>query len=349
VARINFLRLAVVVGVCVACTPAVVIERVATPEMEDTPTIPTIQATDVTVPEVASTPTLTPASISTTTPAATVDVSQGEILFSVYPDGDIGLVDADGSNEKILLDAPMDLGFNTNRHASWLPDGSGISYTVDDFTQAEIWVMDSDGGNQHFLIGGAASNSSHCWSPDGSMLAYVSTRFRINLYNMTNNEQISLTDGSLSLEGDPDWSLDGSQIAFSATAGGNQDIYIINADGTGLVRVTNHPASDKYPDWSPDGTMIVFSSPRDGDTIDDIFVIDITQGMEEDGNIPLQLTFGETFDVDPDWNWDGSIIVYAAHHAGASHATLFLINATGGSSYQLLRENTYHFPQWRPR
>jgi len=338
----------VLIGICVACAPVGVTESIATPEMENTPVIPTIQASDVIIPEDDSIPTPTPASISNPTPAATLDVSQGEILYSVYPDGDIGLVDADGSNPKILLDVPTDLEINDNRHASWLPDGSGISYTVDDFVQAEIWVMDSDGANPHFLIGGVASNSSHCWLPDGKKIAYVSTQFKIQIFDLIHQTLSTLTDGNLGLEEHPDWSLDGSRIAFSAIEGGNQNIYIINADGTGLVRVTDHPAVETHPDWSPDGMKIAFSSTRDGDHVEDIFVIDLSQGMEEDGNNPIQLTFGDTYDVDPDWSPDGSIIGYASFTSSAHHAILFLVDTNGVSRFQLFRENTYHSPQWRP-
>ena len=47
------------------------------------------------------------------------------------------------------------------------------------------------------------------------------------------------------------WSPDGSRIAFSSNRDGNFDIYTMSADGSGLTRLTNHPASDKDPVWSP--------------------------------------------------------------------------------------------------
>jgi TolB protein len=63
------------------------------------------------------------------------------------------------------------------------------------------------------------------------------------------------------------WSPDGRRIAFSGSGG----IYVINADGTGLKRLTNNRVWDQAPLWSPDGKMIAFFSVRNGD--DEIYVM----------------------------------------------------------------------------
>ena len=366
-----------VIGVCVACQPEESTLPTNTPVVETTcvtpspevnagadqptetprPTLtPTPLPSDTPTPLPPDTPTPDepthtprPTINASPTPAPTVNVGQGEILFSVYPYGAIGTMSADGSGYRVLLNMPRTLAINNNRHASWLPDGSGISYTVDDFGQAEIWVMDSQGGDQRFLLGEVATDSAHSWSPDGASLVFVSAQNRIALYNLADQTVAQLTDGHFRSEGDPDWSPDGSRITFAAAEGGNQDIYIISVDGTDLVRLTSHPDVDQQPDWSPDGSKIAFSSTRDGDHIKDIFVIDLGLGTEQEGNIPVQLTFEDTLDIDPDWSPDGASLVYAAHTFGGSHATLFAVAVGGGPRRQLTEENTYHSPQWRPR
>jgi Tol biopolymer transport system component len=288
-------------------------------------------------------------SVSNPTAVPVSDIDSREILFSVYPNGDIGIMNSDGSNLQILLDTPPNLAINDNRHASWLPNGNGISYTVDDFSgNAEIWIMDSQGDNPQLLLEDVLTDSTHAWSPDGRKIAYVSRNHQIMLFDRVSQTLTPLTDGSFRSEDDPDWSSNGSMIAFSAREGGNQDIYVINSDGSDLARVTIHPGTDQHPDWSTDGTKIVFSSTRDDDRIKDIFVIDLTQGMEEDGNTPVQITFDDTLDIDPDWSTDGGRIVYAAHDFGAAHATFFIMDVNGRNQTQLTRENTYHSPQWRP-
>lgn len=273
----------------------------------------------------------------------------GTILFSVYPYGEIQTIQTDGSNLTTLLDMPKTQDINNNRHAMWIPDGSGISYTVDNFSSAEIWRMNPDGSDQQLLISNAATDSSHAWSPDCKTIAYVSSNHHILLFNLNEQSESPLTDGDLRMEGDPNWSPDEAQLVFSAIGGGgNQDIYTINVDGSNLTQITSHPDNDLYPAWSPDGNTIAFSSTRDGDFIKDIYSIDLAKGTEEQGNTPVQLTFAETNDIAPSWSPDGAYLVYGSHESGGAHATLWIINSSGEKSVQLTEKNTYHSPQWKP-
>jgi len=49
----------------------------------------------------------------------------------------------------------------------------------------------------------------------------------------------------------PSWSLGDSQIAFLSNREGNKDIFIMNADGSGVYNLSNHPVDDRHPSWSP--------------------------------------------------------------------------------------------------
>src|ERR1044071_7490075 len=66
-----------------------------------------------------------------------------------------------------------------------------------------------------------------------------------------------------SVELDPYFSPDGSQIAFSATIAGNTDVYVMSAAGGDPKRLTYHPAIDRVRGWSPDGRRVIFASGRD--------------------------------------------------------------------------------------
>jgi WD40-like Beta Propeller Repeat len=66
------------------------------------------------------------------------------------------------------------------------------------------------------------------------------------------------------IDNHPVWSPDGERVAFSRTDGGNADIYVVGADGTGLVRLTMDPGTDFFPAWSPDGLRLAWCASRDG-------------------------------------------------------------------------------------
>ena len=65
-------------------------------------------------------------------------------------------------------------------------------------------------------------------------------------------------------DGSPAWSPDGKRIAFYSERDGNAEIYVMNADGTGVTRLTRHERGRRLPAWSPDGRTISFDSDRDG-------------------------------------------------------------------------------------
>jgi Tol biopolymer transport system component len=67
-----------------------------------------------------------------------------------------------------------------------------------------------------------------------------------------------------SVKTDPMYSPDGLKIAFISTHDGDPEIFVMNADGTGLRKLTDNTAVDAAPSWSPDGGKIVFTSDRGG-------------------------------------------------------------------------------------
>jgi len=78
------------------------------------------------------------------------------------------------------------------------------------------------------------------------------------IYLLTANELRKLTDNSWSDEY-PRWSPDGTRIAFSANPHGHFDIYVMNADGSGLTEITSSPGDEVEPAWLPDGSALAFT------------------------------------------------------------------------------------------
>jgi TolB protein len=82
-------------------------------------------------------------------------------------------------------------------------------------------------------------------------------------------------------------------LAFHSDRSGVFDIYVMNADGTGLVKLTDSPDWDIEPSWSPDGELLAYYSERDGNF--EVYV------MNADGTGQIRLTDHDDFDGFPDW------------------------------------------------
>ncbi len=114
---------------------------------------------------------------------------------------------------------------------------------------------------------------------------------------------------------DPQPSPDGARIAFVVADYGQAtgDVYVMNRDGSGIMRLTHAPELDDQPAWSPDGTRIAFRSYRDGRE-GDIWV------MGDDGSDPVNLTPdplpGVPDERAPHWSPDGTRIAYASNVGG---------------------------------
>lgn len=131
----------------------------------------------------------------------------------------------------------------------------------------------------------------------------------------------------------------GGRIAFSSSRDGNAEIYVMNADGSGVTRLTNDSAPNVDPAWSPDGSRIVFASGRDGNY--EIYV------MNADGTGQTRLTNNSINDRNP--AWCGTRIAF---QGGSNFYDLFVMNDDGTGVTQLTNDAyktiTRESPTWSP-
>jgi Tol biopolymer transport system component len=108
------------------------------------------------------------------------------------------------------------------------------------------------------------------------------------------------------------------------------DVWTIDADGTGLTRLTDRPGPDFDPSWSPDGKQIAYRSERSGEP--EIWV------MDADGTGQRRLTEG----LSPAWSPDGSLIAFSGR------AGLSVIRPDGTGLRVLPHTEGGEYPSWSP-
>jgi len=209
----------------------------------------------------------------------------GRIVFASNRDNnvDIYTMDGDGSDvRRLTTHADWD------QEPAWSPDGTRIAFqsrrdrTDKRIVSSELYVMQADGSNQTRLtqkVNPWDFSDQPVWAPSGASLLYRSNNgVGGNLWTVgadgTGAAQFTHY-GELANLGNPDYSPDGSRIAFSSNHDTNNpmewDLYVMDADGTDVVRLTNTPGvTEGEPAWSPDSTEIAYTTDitMQGSTID---------------------------------------------------------------------------------
>jgi TolB protein len=269
--------------------------------------------------------------------------ANGRIAFSAG--GGIYTVRPDGTGLK-----PLAAGFGSQ----WSPDGNRIAFVAVRDRYFDIHVMNADGANQANLTRSpGVHDRDFAWSPDGTKLAFVRDHDtgdgEVYVMNSDGTGKERLTSpGFGEADAGPRWSPDGRKLVFGRIFGFQSfnDVFSINADGSGATNLTNFQATRSDPQtwataggarWSPDGTRIVFhQSSRASGWSNNVWT------MNPDGSDKRRLTAGLN-ELRPEWSPDSARIVFQ------SPFDISTVDRNGSGQVALTSSSDDEsWPQWSP-
>jgi eukaryotic-like serine/threonine-protein kinase len=205
---------------------------------------------------------------------------------------------------------------STNWNPVWSPDGKFLYFASDRSGNMGFWRVSIDEetgqaqGEPEAVLTPSTYNRHLSFSRDGRRLIYVQSNDRSNIQAVkfdpgtekTIGESFWITRGDQQLMR-PELSPDGSRFVVRALRGTQDDIALVQRDGTNWRDLTNDKFFDRYPRWSPDGKRIALTSDRGGHY--EIWT------MNADGTNLRQHSFDSPGDTSfPLWSPDGSRILF---------------------------------------
>ena len=227
----------------------------------------------------------------------TPDRSQGYV-WPIYPSFDIVVADTAGREVRWLTSSP---GYDAEATVS--PVGDRIVFTSTRSGDLELYSMNIDGSDVVQLTDVPGYDGGAFFSWDGKKIVFRASRH----------------------EGD-DLARYNELLAKHLVRPSKMELYVMNADGSGLRQLTRNGAANFAPFWHPDGRHIIFASnvndPKGRNF--DLYLI------EEDGSNMRQLTYEESFDGFPMFTRDGRSLIFASNRGGTreGETNLFIVDVT---------------------
>lgn len=244
----------------------------------------------------------------------------------------------------VFLSLTIGVIFSSYTDANAAPVENGrIAFATDRTGNSEIYTMNPNGTDLRNLTNLNGVDASPSWSPDGQKIVFSSiVGGYSNIFVMNNDgtDRINLTNFTDGSEGFPSYSPDGTKILFhryyTQPSVEPSDIYVMNANGTGLIQLTSDPASDEDASWSPDGSKIVFESTRGGAGYD-------VYTMNSNGTGVVRLTNSPSFDGSASWSPDGTKIAFT------NGGDIYTMNPNGTGVTQLTNNGNNNVgAKWSP-
>jgi TolB protein len=212
----------------------------------------------------------------------------------------------------------------------------------------EIWAMDYDGSNQRPLTSLHTISLTPRWSPDGLRIAFTCyglaggvTSAQICLYSMETGKPMAFMRYK-GTNSSPAWSPDGSKIMFMSSMHGDPELFMIDASGSNLRRITYSAGVDTSPAWNPKtGQQVAFVSDRGG--LPNLYL------MNADGSNVEKLELPDMgYVIDPAWAPNGQLLAFSWRRPNGNY-DLYVMDTASRQIVELTRDAARNErPSWAP-
>jgi Tol biopolymer transport system component len=270
------------------------------------------------------------------------------LLFQSDRDGDFDIFVMQSSG---ALQTRLTRNRDADIEPHWSADSTLVAFSSDRDGAFHLFTMSDSGGEEQALALSGSNDREPRWSPPERAvideLVYAggptgrSTR-NLFLVSISGDQESPLTY-TPATDMTPDWSPKGDQLVFSSDRTGQQELFVLNLDGSrGVRQLTDGMESALHPSWSPDGTQIAFEAQiENGDW--DVWVINA------DGSDLRNLTnTSSANDGNPDWSPDGSQLVFSSNREGTFDLYTLSMDESGLVERLTTEPGNEVHPSWSP-
>ena len=249
----------------------------------------------------------------------------------------LAIMDQDGAGVRYLSN-----GGSIVLTPRFSPNRQEITYMSYESGQPQVYLLQIETGQRELVGNFPGMTFAPRFSPDGQkvIMSLLRDDGNSNIFAMDlRSRTTTRLTNSTAIDTSPSYSPDGSKVVFTSDRGGQPQIYVMGADGSGQNRISFGGGSYSTPVWSPRGDLIAFTKQSGGD-----FQIGV---MKTDGSGERILSTGFQQEG-PTWAPNGRVLMFFKEAAGSGGPRLHSIDLTGRNEQAIPTENFASDPAWSP-
>ncbi|WP_269931415.1 Tol-Pal system beta propeller repeat protein TolB [Aminobacter sp. HY435] len=249
----------------------------------------------------------------------------------------LAIMDQDGANVRYLSD-----GRSIAMTPRFSPTRQEITYMSYESGQPQVYLLQIETGQRELVGNFPGMTFAPRFSPDGQkvIMSLLRDDGNSNIFSMDLRSRTTtrLTNSS-AIDTSPSYSPDGSKVVFTSDRGGQPQIYVMGADGSGQTRISFGGGSYSTPVWSPRGDLIAFTKQSGGQ-----FQIGV---MKTDGSGERILSTGFQQEG-PTWAPNGRVVMFFRDQPGGGGPKLYSVDLTGRNEQAIPTQGFASDPAWSP-